>query len=232
MWLRSFSIIFDKNTFQIFNRHNYDSIFIYHATIPKYKVSLLLKNPQTSIEPNKALMKEEELIKGCIDENNACQRELYDKYGGKMFAVCLRYANTREDAEDALQEAFIRIFDNISKFRGEGSFEGWMRRITVHTVLRLIQKKTPLQYAEDTAVLTKVSTASDAISQLSEKDILGLINKLPQGYKVVFNMYAIEGFSHGEIAENLGISEGTSRSQYSRAKKHLQHFIHKLYHID
>jgi len=177
-------------------------------------------------------MKEEDLIKGCIDENSGCQRELYDKYAGKMFSVCLRYASTREDAEDALQEAFIRIFDNISKFRGEGSFEGWMRRITVHTVLRLIQKKSPLKYAEDTSVLTKVSTASDVISQLSEKDILGLISRLPSGYKIVFNMYAIEGFSHGEIAENLGISEGTSRSQYSRAKKHLQHFIHKLYHID
>lgn len=177
-------------------------------------------------------MNEEDLINGCIEENSAYQRELYEKYGGKMFAVCLRYASSREDAEDALQEAFIRIFDNISKFRREGSFEGWMRRITVHTVLRLIQKKTPLQYAEDTSTLTKISTASDAISQLSEKDLLGLINQLPTGYKVVFNMYAIEGYSHAEIAESLGISEGTSRSQYSRAKKHLQHFIHKLYHID
>jgi RNA polymerase sigma factor (sigma-70 family) len=191
-----------------------------------------LRNRQTSIEPNKSLMNEEDLIKGCVEENSACQRELYDKYAGKMFAVCLRYASTREDAEDALQEAFIRIFDNISKFRNEGSFEGWMRRITVHTVLRLIQKKTPLQYAEDTSALTKVSTASDAIGNLNEKDLLGLIKQLPQGYRVVFNMYAIEGFSHNEIAENLGISEGTSRSQYSRAKKHLQHFIHKLYHID
>ncbi len=191
-----------------------------------------MRNRQTSIEPNKSLMNEEDLIKGCVEENSACQRELYDKYAGKMFAVCLRYASTREDAEDALQEAFIRIFDNISKFRNEGSFEGWMRRITVHTVLRLIQKKTPLQYAEDTSALTKVSTASDAIGNLNEKDLLGLIKQLPQGYRVVFNMYAIEGFSHNEIAENLGISEGTSRSQYSRAKKHLQHFIHKLYHID
>lgn len=149
-----------------------------------------------------------------------------------MFGVCLRYAATREEAEDALQEAFIKIFDNISKYRGDGSFEGWIRRITVHTVLRMIQKKTPLQYAEDASTLSKSATDADAVKNLNEKDLMKLINQLPDGYRVVFNMYAIEGYSHAEIGEMLQISEGTSRSQFSRAKKHLQHFINKLYHID
>lgn len=176
-------------------------------------------------------MNEEELIKCCLKENVACQRTLYEKYSGKMFALCLRYTNSREDAEDALQEAFVRIFDNLSRFRFEGSFEGWMRRITVHTVLRYIQKKTPLQFAEDTATIKVADQQTDVLGQLSEKDLLKLVASLPQGYRVVFNMYAIEGYSHAEIAASLGISEVTSRSQFLRARKHLQHLIEQLYHI-
>jgi len=190
-----------------------------------------LKNPFNSKESGKASMNEEELIKCCLKENIACQKKLYDQYSGKMFAVCLRYTHTREDAEDALQEAFVRIFDNLPKFRFEGSFEGWMRRITVHTVLRFIQKKTPLQFAEDTATIKVADTQENVLEQLNEKDLLKLITTLPPGYRVVFNMYVIEGYSHAEIGDALGISEGTSRSQFSRSRKHLQHLIEQLYHI-
>lgn len=176
-------------------------------------------------------MNEEELIKCCLKENIACQKALYDKYSGKMFAVCLRYTSSREDAEDALQESFVRIFDNLPRFRFEGSFEGWMRRITVHTVLRYIQKKTPLQFAEDTSQIKVADEQVNVLGQLNEKDLLKLIASLPHGYRVVFNMYAIEGYSHAEIGAALGVSEVTSRSQFLRARKHLQHLIEQLYHI-
>lgn len=175
-------------------------------------------------------MNEEELIRCCIKENRDCQRKLYEMFAPKMFALCLRYTNSREDAEDALQESFVRIFDNLDKFRFEGSFEGWLRRITVHTVLRLVQKKSPLKFAEDMETVKTADTAPDVLGKMGERDLMSLISKLPQGYRVVFNMFAIEGYSHAEIANQLNISEGTSRSQYARARKHLQHFVNNMYH--
>lgn len=189
-----------------------------------------MKNPLNSDKRMQEPMNEEELIRCCIKENRDCQRKLYEMFAPKMFALCLRYTNSREDAEDALQESFVRIFDNLDKFRFEGSFEGWLRRITVHTVLRLVQKKSPLKFAEDTETVKTADTAPDVLGKMGEQDLMSLISKLPQGYRVVFNMFAIEGYSHAEIANQLNISEGTSRSQYARARKHLQHFVNNMYH--
>lgn len=173
-------------------------------------------------------MTEETLIKGCVAEDRECQRELYKRFSGKMMAVCLRYASSRMEAEDMLQEGFIKVFDNIGKFKMEGSLEGWVRRIMVNNAINKIRAN-KIKFEE----LGNVSDDflqhdKSIIDKMSEQDILKLISQMPQGYKYVFNMYAIEGLSHKEIADNLGIEEASSRSQYAKAKKYLQQQIIKL----
>lgn len=173
-------------------------------------------------------MKEEDLIKGCIKEDRECQRELYKRFSGKMMAVCLRYANSRMEAEDMLQEGFIKVFDNIGKFKMEGSLEGWVRRIMVNTSINKIRSN-KIKFEELGNQNDEfLNTDKNIIDKMSEKDILNLISKMPQGYRYVFNMYAIEGLSHKEIAANLGIEEASSRSQYAKAKKYLQQQIINL----
>jgi RNA polymerase sigma-70 factor (ECF subfamily) len=173
-------------------------------------------------------MTEENLIKGCLQEDRECQRELYKRFSGKMMAVCMRYASSRMEAEDMLQEGFIKVFDNIGKFKMEGSLEGWVRRIMVNNAINKIRTN-KIKFEE----LGNVSDDfmqydKNIIDKMSEQDILKLISQMPQGYKYVFNMYAIEGLSHKEIADNLGIEEASSRSQYAKAKKYLQQQIIKL----
>jgi RNA polymerase sigma-70 factor (ECF subfamily) len=173
-------------------------------------------------------MTEENLIKGCIAEDRECQRELYKRFSGKMMAVCMRYASSRMEAEDMLQEGFIKVFDNIGKFKMEGSLEGWVRRIMVNNAINKIRAN-KIKFEE----LGNVSDDflqhdKNIIDKMSEQDILKLISQMPHGYKYVFNMYAIEGLSHKEIADNLGIEEASSRSQYAKAKKYLQQQIIKL----
>lgn len=167
-------------------------------------------------------MTEAELIQGCIQENTACQQKLYKTYAGKMLVVCMRYTRNRQEAEDVLQDGFIRVFDNIKKFNFTGSFEGWVRRIMINCALRNFRKSSyqkeqigiddNYDIPEDTGVYDK----------LSEKELLIMINELPEGYKMVFNLYAIEGYSHKEIGEIMDINEGTSRSQLNKARKQLQ----------
>jgi RNA polymerase sigma-70 factor (ECF subfamily) len=145
-----------------------------------------------------------------------------------MMAVCMRYASSRMEAEDMLQEGFIKVFDNIGKFKMEGSLEGWVRRIMVNNAINKIRSN-KIKFEE----LGNVSDDfmqydKNIIDKMSEQDILKLISQMPQGYKYVFNMYAIEGLSHKEIADNLGIEEASSRSQYAKAKKYLQQQIIKL----
>ena len=173
-------------------------------------------------------MKEEDLILGCVKEDRNCQKELYKRFAGKMMVVCLRYANNRMEAEDMLQDGFIKIFDNISKFKMEGSLEGWVRRIMVNTAINKIRAN-KMRFEEiDHDTENFHEHDKNVIDRMSEQDILSLINKMPQGYKYVFNMYAIEGFSHKEIANSLGIEEASSRSQYAKAKKYLQYQIIQL----
>lgn len=173
-------------------------------------------------------MKEEELIKGCIREDRECQKELYKRFAGKMMVVCTRYANNRMEAEDMLQDGFIKVFDHISKFKMEGSLEGWVRRIMVNTAINKIRAN-KVRFEEITETTQELDYKNENIvDKMSEQDILRLINLMPQGYKYVFNMYAIEGYSHKEIADSLGIEEASSRSQYAKAKKYLQQQILKL----
>ena len=135
-----------------------------------------------------------------------------------MYGVCLRYAANTEDANDVLQEGFIKVYKNIDKFRGEGSFEGWIRRIFIHTSIEHFRKKVKMYYVNEVQENTVEDTGVDALSSLAAKDIVNLVNELPQGYKTVFNMHVVEGYSHKEIATLLGITEGTSKSQLARAK--------------
>ena len=173
-------------------------------------------------------MTEHELIKGCLKENVTCQRQLFEQYAGKMMTVCLRYSKDTMEAEDMLQEAMVRVFRYINQFKFEGSFEGWIRRIVVNTALKFVQKKR--------IIFNEINDHSDqaprieayAFSNLGEEDILKLVQQLPDGYRVVFNLSVIEGFSHEEIAQMLNIQAGTSRSQLVKARKMLQNQIIKL----
>lgn len=173
-------------------------------------------------------MNQEEVIAGCIRQDHTCQKYLFDQVSGKMMTVCLRYARNRADAEDILQEAFILLFKNIGKFQGTGSFEGWMRRIFVNTALKKYQRKRFEKERPGIDHIPEPELDASAISNLSEQEIIKLIQELPEGYRVVFNMFAIEGYSHKEIADTLKINEATSRTQLLKARKQLQRKLHKL----
>jgi RNA polymerase sigma factor (sigma-70 family) len=169
---------------------------------------------------------EQELIKGCIKQNPLCQRMLFDQYAGKFMTVCLRYANDAMEAEDMLQDGFVRIFNNIHQFKFEGSFEGWMRRIMVNVCLKQLQKKK--LYFSEIKEYNGPALDANAYTHLGEEDLMKLISNLPDGYRFVFNMNGIEGYSHEEIATMLNIQPSTSRSQLVKARKMLQQQIAEL----
>lgn len=174
-------------------------------------------------------MNETELIRGCMRGSTQCQRQLYERFAGKMYAVCLRYARTPSDAADILQEGFIKVFTKMSQYQFQGSFEGWIRRIMVNTALRTYQRQRFDQESSGYETLPESPVEADAIASLSEAELLNLINKLPDGYRIVFNMVAIEGFSHAEVAETLGIQESTSRSQLTKARRWLTEQLEVLH---
>ncbi len=174
---------------------------------------------------------EKDIIKGCCEGNIIAQKILYKSLSSKMFGVCMRYTNDYHIAEDILQDGFIKVFKNISKYRGEGSFEGWIRRIFVNTAIEHYRKKVnmyPVTEIESDHIKTY---DGDIVDQLQAEDLLRLIGELSPGYRTVFNMYVIEGYSHQEIGEMLGISEGTSKSQLSRARSLLQIKVNELHTI-
>lgn len=167
-------------------------------------------------------MSDDELIKGCIRENKKFQRALYERFAGKMMTVCLRYTRHRLEAEDILQEGFIKIFNNISKFQGRGSLEGWVRRIMINTALSNYNKSS---FQKELIGLEDYQSGSEepkAIQQLTAEEIMAVIDTLPDGYRIVFNLYVIEEYSHNEIAEMLDITPSTSRSQLVKARRMLQ----------
>jgi RNA polymerase sigma-70 factor (ECF subfamily) len=164
---------------------------------------------------------ESELVAGCQREEPHFQRALYERYHRLMLGVCFRYTDNREDAQDILQEGFIRVFKHIQSFRSEGSFEGWIRRIMVHTSIEHYRRNSRY-FMVDVKEAGDVHLDAEALSSLSRDEILALIQELPTGYRTVFNLYAIEGYTHQEIGQMLNISDGTSKSQLSRAKRLLQ----------
>lgn len=174
-------------------------------------------------------MDDDTLVKECVKGNPKAQRMLFDKFSSKMMTVCLRYTKDTSEAEDALQDGFIKIFNKLPEFKMEGSLEGWIRRIMVNTSLDALRKAKRFQTdANLEEVDYKVSNFELASDQLQAADLLKIINEMPDGYKVVFNLFAIEGYGHKEIGELLGISENTSKSQYSRARAFLKTQLEKF----
>jgi len=171
-------------------------------------------------------MTEEAILQGCIKNDAIAQRELYNKYSPKMLAVCYRFAHNREDAEDMLQEGFIKVFLQIHTFENRGAFEGWVRRIIVHTCINILKKNKKFNESVDIVHAIAMQVREESIpSIIQAKQIVECIRMLPMGYRTVLNLYAVEGYSHREIAEMLDIEESTSRSQYTRAKAMLEEIL-------
>ena len=171
-------------------------------------------------------MTDEALITGCLQNDPSAQRELYNQYSPKMLSVCYRFSQSREDAEDMLQEGFIKVFTQMHSFQNKGAFEGWIRRIIVHTCINLLKKHKKFNENVDLEYATNVYVREDAIPALMQaKQVIECIRLLPVGYRTVLNLYAIEGYSHKEIGDMLDIEESTSRSQYTRAKAMLESIL-------
>lgn len=160
-----------------------------------------------------------DIVKGCLKNDRQMQSELYKMFAPKMYGLCLRYTTNSHDAQDILQEGFIKVFENLDKFRWKGSFEGWMKRIFVNLALDKYRSKMSLLSLEDASETIELSNGElNALDSISEKEILGLIRQLPDQYRIVFNLYVIEGYSHKELSDMLNIAESTSRSNLARAK--------------
>lgn len=169
-----------------------------------------------------------EIVKGCKSGNRSSQETLYKYFSSKMFGVCLRYSRDRFEAEDILQLSFIKVFQSINEYTGAGSFEGWVRRITVNTAIEIYRKNKIMNNSVDISVIDFDSRAVSSSQNLDVKDMLRLIAQLPENYRLIFNMFAIEGYSHREISEKLGISETACRTQLHRARHILQDRIKAL----
>ena len=171
---------------------------------------------------------EHHIIKGCIKGDRHAQNQLYLKYKNQLYGICLRYARNREEAQDLLQEGFIRIYTDLYQYRPIGSFYGWLRKVMVNVALQHIRRRKklfPVINIEEIAQIA--SEEEDVFVRFRTKALVNMIQRLPDGYRAVFNLYVIEGYSHKEIAEQLNISESTSKSQLSRAKSTLRVMIEK-----
>ena len=170
------------------------------------------------------------LIQGCLRGDLRAQKQMYEKYAPTMMSVCLRYVKDKELARDLMHDGFIRLFTKIDTYSGSGVFAGWVRKVFVNTVLEYLRRNDALKFSTDIEVAGYLQNDNvSAIEQLSANELLECIAELPDGFRTVFNLYAIEGYSHMEIAEKLNISEGTSRSQYSRARQMLQRKVEMMY---
>jgi len=170
---------------------------------------------------------DEQLVKKCLEKDPLAQKQLFDIFSRRMMGVCVRYSQNQEEAQDVLQMGFIKVFEKLHMYSSEGSLEGWIRKVIVNTALDNIRKNKKFN---DNVELDKVdfhleNYSESGLDSLSAKDLLKIIQQMPPGFRTVFNLYAIEGYSHKEIAEQLGISVSTSKSQYSRAKVYLQKII-------
>ena len=172
------------------------------------------------------IMTEDALLHGCLKNNAAAQKALYLKFSSKMLVVCYRYGHNKEDAEDMLQEGFIKVFSQIHTFENRGALEGWIRRIIVHTCINNLKKNKRFNESVDLIHANSIQVREENIpSIIQAKEVVDCIRLLPIGYRTVLNLYAIEGFSHKEIAGMLDIEESTSRSQYTRAKAMLEDIL-------
>jgi RNA polymerase sigma-70 factor (ECF subfamily) len=170
----------------------------------------------------------EQIIQGCLKGDRISQKALFDRYSGKMLAVCSRYSRHLMEAEDLLQDGFIKVFTNLEQYKFEGPFEQWIRRIMINNAIKNCHRKSFQNEYSVGDELPETFEDPEAIDSMSERELLGLISELPDGYRMVFNLYAIEGYSHKEISESLKIEESTSRSQLVKARKVLQDKLLKL----
>jgi RNA polymerase sigma factor (sigma-70 family) len=179
------------------------------------------------------IVNEQELVNGCRQRDRTAQKRLYDVFAGKMFAICLRYTKNRPDAEDVLQDSFIKIYENIDSFRGECPLEYWVRSVVVNTALKHLRKQKPTLELDDVHTHDNhLSSPELTLSGFQWQQLMGFIHELPTGCRTVFNLYALEGYQHNEIAQLMCISEGTSKSQYARARSLLQQKLTKEQRFD
>lgn len=178
---------------------------------------------------NKENLTDELLLSYCIEGNRVYQEIFYKKYASKMFGVCLGYVNSRDEAKDILQEGFIKVFASLKKYSGNGSVEGWIRRIMVNTAIDYYRKSIKDLRNVDIEEAKNIDIETSVLEQLYANELLDLVQKLPEGSRIIFNLFVIEGYSHNEIAELLNISTGTSKSQFSRARAILKEWIKDIY---
>ena len=173
---------------------------------------------------------ENDILVGCMKGKHSAQRKLFEKYSRLLLGVCNRYAQSIEEAEDILQEGFVKIFLNIKEFKGEGSLLAWMRRIMINTAITHYHKMRKHRYHDDLDEVqeTRFEESTWNEADFTREELFKVIHQMPDGYKIVFNLYAVEGYKHREIAEILNIDENTSKSQYSRARRWLQERLTKL----
>jgi RNA polymerase sigma factor (sigma-70 family) len=171
------------------------------------------------------------IIKECIAGKRESQHRLYNRFSPKMFGLCLQYMGDYDEAQDVLQEGFIKVFKNLKQFNNKGSFEGWIRKIIINTAIEKFRKKNYLYPLEDAVEYNETYAYDDIIENVSAKDLMNIIQNLSPQYRVVFNLYAIEGYSHKEISIKLNISEGTSKSNLSRARSILQEKVEKHFRV-
>lgn len=191
------------------------------------------------------MLNEDQIIKGCRNKSEKARKALYQMYSEAMRGICRRYTSNVSDAEDIMQEGFIKVFKHIKQFRGQGSLGGWIKRIMINTAISILRKKSKLVFSNDFDNLNFSASTTDNYkvepdinpqnvkatiesAELSRKEILEAVQLLPDGYRTVFNLYAIENYKHREIAEMLGIDTNTSKSQLARARKHLQNLLYDI----
>ena len=185
-------------------------------------------NKNSLSEPVRKIMDTQKLVKDCIREIPAAQRQLYDHFAETMLGICYRYTKSMDDAEDVLQDGFVKVFRNLGQYKYEGELGGWIRRIMVTTALNFLKKNSRYnhEFSFDNENLHPVADDNPEI-KMTGKELADLLRQLPIGYQTIFNLHAVEGFSHVEIGKMLGINEGTSRSQYARARALLISWIKK-----
>lgn len=174
-------------------------------------------------------MSDEELLAGCLNKDGDSQKALFAKYGERMMGLCLRYAGSREEAQDYLQEGFIKVFEKLGQYNGSGALGGWISTVMVNTALIQLRKKKREGYSEDIGEMYNLSTSDhDILDKMSADELMQVVTSMPPGYRAVFNLFAIEGFSHKEIADKMEISESTSKTQFHKAKAYLKKRIEEL----
>ncbi len=173
------------------------------------------------------MSKPEPNLQACLRGDRLAQKQFYECFRGKMFVVCLRYANSREDAEDMLQEGFLKVFRDLHQYTGAGNFEGWVRKVMVNNALQFLQKqrKTPLMVELDGQEFPDDPPETFQADEATAKNLIRLLQQLPPGFRTIFNLHVLEGYTHPEIAEIMDISVGTSKSQLLRAKAHFRKLL-------